>query len=166
MVDEAVVLGLGDPCGGLEPRERKFVPRVDLASDGGEAVADRVDFEQIGRAGVGGGRRRAARKLLAADDEEHARASRAAQLGRRSGGDGTHRGAYKLSQECAKRGLNVAVAGIPKTIDNDIGLIDRSFGFLSAVEAAQAALESARVEASNNMPNGIAIVKLMGRSSG
>ena len=82
------------------------------------------------------------------------------------GGDGTHRGAYKLSQECAKRGLNVAVAGIPKTIDNDIGLIDRSFGFLSAVEAAQAALESARVEASNNMPNGIAIVKLMGRSSG
>ena len=82
------------------------------------------------------------------------------------GGDGTHRGAYKLSKECAKRGMNVAVAGIPKTIDNDIGLIDRSFGFLSSVEAAQRALDSARVEATGNMPNGISLVKLMGRSSG
>ena len=61
------------------------------------------------------------------------------------GGDGTHRGAYKLSKVCAERGMNVAVAGIPKTIDNDIGLIDRSFGFLSSVEAAQRALDSARV---------------------
>ena len=82
------------------------------------------------------------------------------------GGDGTHRGAYKLSKVCAERGMNVAVAGIPKTIDNDIGLIDRSFGFLSSVEAAQRALDAARVEATGNMPNGISLVKLMGRSSG
>lgn len=56
--------------------------------------------------------------------------------------------------------------GIPKTIDNDIGLIDRSFGFLTAVEEARKAIISAKVEAASNMPNGIGVVKLMGRNSG
>eukprot|EP00929_Paragymnodinium_shiwhaense_P006711 TRINITY_DN110681_c0_g1_i1.p1 TRINITY_DN110681_c0_g1~~TRINITY_DN110681_c0_g1_i1.p1 ORF type:complete len:547 (+),score=150.68 TRINITY_DN110681_c0_g1_i1:73-1713(+) len=82
------------------------------------------------------------------------------------GGDGTHRGAHKLSQACAKRGLEIAVAGVPKTIDNDIAMLDRSFGFDSAVEAAQDALRSAKTEAMGNMPNGIVVVKLMGRSAG
>ena len=62
--------------------------------------------------------------------------------------------------------MNVAVAGIPKTIDNDVDYIDRSFGFESAVEAAQVAIRSAKIEAICNMPNGIGIVKLMGRSAG
>lgn len=44
--------------------------------------------------------------------------------------------------------------------------IDRSFGFITSVEAAQAAIRAAKVEASCNLPNGIGIVKLMGRSSG
>jgi len=82
------------------------------------------------------------------------------------GGDGTHRGAHKIATECLRRNLNVAVAGVPKTIDNDIGLIDRSFGFQTAVEAAQAAIQAAKVEAQCNIPRGIGIVKLMGRSSG
>jgi len=82
------------------------------------------------------------------------------------GGDGTHRGAYKIHEECLARKKNVAVAGIPKTIDNDIDYIDRSFGFASAVEAAQAAIRTAKIEASCNLPNGIGIVKLMGRSAG
>ncbi|CAM9614811.1 unnamed protein product, partial [Chrysoparadoxa australica] len=82
------------------------------------------------------------------------------------GGDGTHRGAEKIASECIKRNLNVAVAGIPKTIDNDIAIIDRSFGFITAVEAAQRAIESATVEAECNLPNGIGIVKVMGRSAG
>jgi len=82
------------------------------------------------------------------------------------GGDGTHRGAHKVSTECMRRGLNVAVVGIPKTIDNDVGLIDRSFGFQSAVEAAQVAIRSAKVEAQCNIPRGVGVVKLMGRSSG
>ncbi len=60
----------------------------------------------------------------------------------------------------------MSVAGIPKTIDNDIDYIDRSFGFATAVEAAQAAIHSAKVEACCNLPNGIGLVKLMGRSSG
>jgi len=65
-----------------------------------------------------------------------------------------------------KKGMNVAVAGIPKTIDNDVDCIDRSFGFASSVEAAQDAIRCAKTEASCNLPNGIGIVKLMGRSAG
>lgn len=82
------------------------------------------------------------------------------------GGDGTHRGAFSIHEECMERGLHVAVAGIPKTIDNDVDYIDRSFGFISSVEAAQSAIRAAKVEASCNLPNGVGIVKLMGRSSG
>jgi 6-phosphofructokinase 1 len=82
------------------------------------------------------------------------------------GGDGTHRGANIISEECFKRHLNISVAGIPKTIDNDVDLIDRSFGFTTSVEAAQAAITSAKIEAQCNLPNGIGVVKLMGRSAG
>lgn len=83
------------------------------------------------------------------------------------GGDGTHRGAYAIHQACVAAGdLNVSVAGIPKTIDNDVDFIDRSFGFSSAVEAAQASIRTAKTEAMCNIPNGIGIIKLMGRSAG
>ena len=82
------------------------------------------------------------------------------------GGDGTHRGAYDISDACLRSEMNVAVAGIPKTIDNDLDYIDRSFGFSSAVEAAQAGIRTAKTEAMCNVPNGIGIVKLMGRSAG
>lgn len=82
------------------------------------------------------------------------------------GGDGTHRGAHRIAVECVQRNINLAVAGIPKSIDNDVDLIDRSFGFMTAVEAAQEAIRSATIEAKCNLPNGIGVVKLMGRSSG
>jgi len=82
------------------------------------------------------------------------------------GGDGTHRGAFIIHEGCMAEGINISVAGIPKTIDNDVDYIDRSFGFSSAVEAAQFAIRSAKTEAVCNLPNGIGIVKLMGRSAG
>ncbi|CEG45133.1 pyrophosphate-dependent phosphofructose kinase [Plasmopara halstedii] len=81
------------------------------------------------------------------------------------GGDGTHRAANKISDECRRRKLAVAVAGVPKTIDNDVDLLDRSFGFNTAVEEAQRAIRSASTEA-RCVPNGIGVVKLMGRSAG
>lgn len=81
------------------------------------------------------------------------------------GGDGTQRGASVIFEEIKRRGLKVAVAGIPKTIDNDIPVIDKSFGFDTAVEEAQRAINAAHVEASS-MENGIGLVKLMGRYSG
>lgn len=82
------------------------------------------------------------------------------------GGDGTHRGAFCIHEGCMERGMNVAVAGIPKTIDNDVDYIDFSFGFRSAVEAACASIRVAKTEAVCNLPNGVGIVKLMGRSAG
>uniref|UniRef100_I1PZN0 ATP-dependent 6-phosphofructokinase n=1 Tax=Oryza glaberrima TaxID=4538 RepID=I1PZN0_ORYGL len=81
------------------------------------------------------------------------------------GGDGTQRGAGVIFEEIRRRGLKVAVAGIPKTIDNDIPVIDRSFGFDTAVEEAQRAINAAHVEA-GSAENGIGLVKLMGRHSG
>jgi 6-phosphofructokinase 1 len=82
------------------------------------------------------------------------------------GGDGTHRAANIIAEQCFERKKNISVCGIPKTIDNDVDLIDRSFGFTTSVEAAQAAIISAKTEARCAMPNGVGIVKLMGRSSG
>ncbi|XWS17676.1 hypothetical protein CRYUN_Cryun33cG0088100 [Craigia yunnanensis] len=81
------------------------------------------------------------------------------------GGDGTQRGAAVIFEEIRRRGLKVAVAGIPKTIDNDIPVIDKSFGFDTAVEEAQRAINAAHVEA-ESIENGIGLVKLMGRYSG
>ena len=81
------------------------------------------------------------------------------------GGDGTLRGAAKIVAEIERRGLSIAVIGIPKTIDNDIHFIDRSFGFESAFAAAVEAIRGAHVEA-NGARNGIGLVKLMGRHSG
>ncbi|KAK6140748.1 hypothetical protein DH2020_025511 [Rehmannia glutinosa] len=81
------------------------------------------------------------------------------------GGDGTQKGAAVIYEEVRKRGLKVVVAGIPKTIDNDISVIDKSFGFDTAVEEAQRAINAAHVEAEST-ENGIGVVKLMGRYSG
>ncbi|XP_071730342.1 ATP-dependent 6-phosphofructokinase 3-like [Rutidosis leptorrhynchoides] len=81
------------------------------------------------------------------------------------GGDGTQKGAAVIYQEVRRRGLKAVVAGIPKTIDNDIPVIDKSFGFDTAVEEAQRAINAAHVEA-ESAENGIGVVKLMGRYCG
>ena len=81
------------------------------------------------------------------------------------GGDGTMRGAQAIAQEITQRNLQISIVGIPKTIDNDIPFVKRSFGFETAVSiAAQAAL-SGHNEAQGT-PNGIGLVRLMGRNSG
>jgi len=81
------------------------------------------------------------------------------------GGDGTLRGARAISEEVAKRNLKISVIGIPKTIDNDICYVQRSFGFLTAVSEATQTIYSAHSEA-YGARNGIGLVKLMGRHSG
>ncbi len=81
------------------------------------------------------------------------------------GGDGTLRAANEISQECKLRNLKKSIIGIPKTIDNDIILLDKSFGFESAVSEAVKVINCAHVEA-KGAPRGIGIVKLMGRDSG
>jgi 6-phosphofructokinase 1 len=81
------------------------------------------------------------------------------------GGDGTLRGANAISEEIERRRLKIGVIGIPKTIDNDISHIQRSFGFATAVSEAGRSITSAHVEALGAR-NGIGLVKLMGRESG
>jgi 6-phosphofructokinase 1 len=81
------------------------------------------------------------------------------------GGDGTIRGAMQIIAEIEKRGLSIGVVGVPKTIDNDIHFIDRSFGFESAYSSSVDVIRAARVEATGAR-DGIGLVKLMGRHSG
>ena len=81
------------------------------------------------------------------------------------GGDGTQRGAHDIYKEITKRNLKISVAGIPKTIDNDINFIERSFGFETSFSIAMNILNDAHNEAKGAY-NGIAVVKLMGRDSG
>ncbi len=81
------------------------------------------------------------------------------------GGDGTLRGAHEIHEEIARRNLKIAIAGIPKTIDNDINLIQKSFGFETAFTIANDIIRSAHNEAEGAY-NGISLLKLMGRDSG
>ena len=81
------------------------------------------------------------------------------------GGDGTLMAATKIADAITERGLKISVIGIPKTIDNDIHLVSRSFGFDTAVDVATQAIRSAHNE-SAAYPNGIGLIKLMGRYSG
>ncbi len=81
------------------------------------------------------------------------------------GGDGTQKGSHALVEEIARRRLPIAVVGVPKTIDNDIQYVRQTFGYFSAIESARAILDGAHCE-SKGAPNGIGLVKLMGRDSG
>src|SRR5438067_13821942 len=81
------------------------------------------------------------------------------------GGAGTQRGPHDLYQEARKRGHALSVVGVPKTIDNDVGFVSRTFGFFSAVEEAKRVLDCAHTEA-RSVPGGIGLVKLMGRHAG
>jgi 6-phosphofructokinase 1 len=81
------------------------------------------------------------------------------------GGDGTLWGAQAIGHEIAKRRLKIGVIGVPKTIDNDISFVGKSFGFETAVAESKTATYSAHVEAVGAR-NGIGLVKLMGREAG
>lgn len=81
------------------------------------------------------------------------------------GGDGTQRGCHDIATECRGRGLPIAAIGIPKTIDNDIYCIARTFGYATALEEVRRVLDCAHTEAKCAV-NGIGVVKVMGRDSG
>ena len=81
------------------------------------------------------------------------------------GGDGTQRGARDLFKEAQKRGHELSVVGVPKTIDNDVSFVARTFGFFTALDEARRVIDCAHTEA-RSVPGGIAVVKLMGRHAG
>jgi 6-phosphofructokinase 1 len=81
------------------------------------------------------------------------------------GGDGTQRGALAINEEARRRGIRLGIIGIPKTIDNDVSFIQKTFGFETAVTEATRATYAAHSEA-EGARNGVGLVKLMGRDSG
>ncbi|MBL8352562.1 MAG: 6-phosphofructokinase, partial [Burkholderiaceae bacterium] len=81
------------------------------------------------------------------------------------GGDGTQRGGNALFEEARERGYALSVVGIPKTIDNDVRFVSRTFGYSTAVSEAVRVIQSAHTEA-RCVDNGIALVRLMGRHAG
>ena len=81
------------------------------------------------------------------------------------GGDGTQRGGHALFEQARARGHALAVVGIPKTIDNDVRYVSRTFGYGTAVAEAERVIQSAHTEA-RSVFNGISVVKLMGRHAG
>lgn len=82
-----------------------------------------------------------------------------------AGGDGTLKAALAIESAIRERNLPISVIGIPKTIDNDIFMVSRSFGFDTAVDVATHVIQAAHNEAAG-FPNGIGLIKLMGRYSG
>ncbi|MYL82879.1 ATP-dependent 6-phosphofructokinase [Desulfovibrio aerotolerans] len=81
------------------------------------------------------------------------------------GGDGTMKAARRIQEEIARRRSKISVIGVPKTIDNDVNLVTKSFGFDTAVEKATEAIRCAHTEAIGAL-NGVGLVKVMGRESG
>lgn len=81
------------------------------------------------------------------------------------GGDGTQHSAHEIANELKRRNANCVVVGVPKTIDNDISFVEKSFGFETAVSIAVDSISAAHTEARDSI-NGIGLVKLMGRQSG
>ena len=58
-----------------------------------------------------------------------------------SRGDGTQRGGNELFQQSKRRGHALSVVGIPKTVDNDVAFVARTFGHFTAVEEAVKVLD-------------------------
>lgn len=81
------------------------------------------------------------------------------------GGDGTQRGALAIANLAKAQGFDLAVVGIPKTIDNDLDYVEKTFGFETAFSIANEILKAGHAEAKGAY-HGVAIVKLMGRHSG
>ncbi|MFP4156142.1 MAG: ATP-dependent 6-phosphofructokinase [Opitutales bacterium] len=81
------------------------------------------------------------------------------------GGDGTLKGASEIAREIRRRGLEISVVGVPKTVDNDLQFVGNTFGFETAVYQSTPVITAAHAEA-RSVFNGLGIVKLMGRDSG
>jgi len=74
------------------------------------------------------------------------------------GGEGTHKGALGLSR------LGVPLVGVPKTIDNDLGGTDYTFGFDTAVSIATEAID--RLHSTAESHKRVIVVEVMGRHVG
>ena len=80
------------------------------------------------------------------------------------GGDGTFRGALELSRRAAELGHDLKVAGIPATIDNDIGCSHYTIGFDTACNTAIECIDKLRDTMQSH--ERCSVVEVMGRHAG
>jgi 6-phosphofructokinase 1 len=81
------------------------------------------------------------------------------------GGDGSHICGEQLNTEARRRASSTTICCVPNSLENDLGVIDTSFGFHTAVQEAVGAISSVTTEA-QGAPFGIGIVRLLGEHSG
>ncbi len=95
-------------------------------------------------------------------DESHRVPEAMARLGLSAlilvGGEGTHKAAAQLAD------MRVPVVGVPKTIDNDLGGTDVTFGFDTAVGVATEAVDRLHSTAASH--HRVMCVEVMGRHAG
>jgi 6-phosphofructokinase 1 len=75
------------------------------------------------------------------------------------GGDGS----FAILRRLAQQG-KIPLVGIPKTIDNDVGLTENSIGYSTAVDVATEALDRLQPTAASH--NRVMILEVMGRDAG
>lgn len=96
------------------------------------------------------------------EDVSHVAISRMAELGLDAlivaGGDGTMAIAHRLVK------LGAHIVGVPKTIDNDIGGTDITFGFDTAINTATEALDKLQTTAESH--HRVMVLEVMGRDAG
>ncbi|MCI9444841.1 MAG: 6-phosphofructokinase [Oscillospiraceae bacterium] len=80
------------------------------------------------------------------------------------GGDGTFRGALELSRRAAELNYTLTVAGIPATIDNDIGCSHYTIGFDTACNTAIECIDKLRDTMQSH--ERCSVVEVMGRHAG
>jgi 6-phosphofructokinase 1 len=74
------------------------------------------------------------------------------------GGEGT----LAIAEQFHKRGF--PIVGVPKTIDNDLGATELTFGFMTAIDIATEALDRLHTTAESH--NRVMILEVMGRNTG
>ena len=81
------------------------------------------------------------------------------------GGNGTMRGASRVSDLCRAAGLDVQIVGVPKTVDNDIAATDRCPGYASAARYMMQATQELGADL-RSLPQPVTILETIGRNVG
>ncbi len=82
-----------------------------------------------------------------------------------NGGNGTMDTCGKLYKTCQKRGLDIKVMGIPKTMDNDIAITDHSPGFGSAAKYIAQSVKEVCADV-KGLPIHVVVIEASGRNAG
>jgi len=81
------------------------------------------------------------------------------------GGNGTMHGAELVSQHCRAAGFEIQIAGVPKTVDNDIVATDRCPGFASGARYVAQSTRDLGTDI-RALPQPVTILEVIGRSIG